>query len=115
MQLTRREIERLRQIPVERAKRRRNLFLAFACWLAAPTIAAYVDINYDNFYGIELAGIYPILGGFLLGQWVWYLHSRPEDKLIDIIQQYVNRDAEAIRAIAKNADAGCSLSTLFTR
>lgn len=106
MQLTRREIELLRQIPVERAKRRRNLFLGFACWLAAPVIAGYVDIDYDHFYGIDLAGIYPLLGGFLVGQWAWYLRSRPEDKLIDIIQRYVNRDAEAIRAFAQEADAG---------
>lgn len=105
MQLTGREIELLRQIPVERAKRRRNLFLGLACWLVVPAVVMYVDIDYSNLYGIDLAGIYSVLGGFLMGQWAWYLRSRPEDKLIHIIQRYVNRDAEAIRAFAKNADA----------
>jgi hypothetical protein len=105
MQLTSREIELLRQIPPERARRRRNLFLGLACWLLLPTIAMYADINDSSFHGIDLADMYALLGGFLAGQWAWYLRTRPEDKLIDIIQRYVNRDAEAIRAIAKNPDA----------
>lgn len=96
MKLTQREIELLSKIPVERAKRRRNLFLGFACWLAAPVIALYVDID----FAYDLNNTYFMLGGVLAGQWGWYLHSRPEDKLIDMLQRYVNRDPEAIRQFA---------------
>jgi hypothetical protein len=93
MKFTQREIELLSKMPVERAKRRRNLFLGFACWLAAPVIGLYVDIDYPY----DLTDVYFMLGGVLAGQWVWYLHSRPEDKLIDMLQRYVNRDPEVIR------------------
>jgi len=96
MKFTQREIELLSKIPVERAKRRRNLFLGFACWLAAPVTALYVDIDYPY----DLTNTYFMLGGVLLGQWGWYLHSRPEDKLIDMLQRYVNRDPEVIRQLA---------------
>jgi hypothetical protein len=85
MKFTQREIELLSIIPVERAKRRRSLFLGFACWLAAPVIALYVDI--DSPY--DLTNTDFMLGGILAGQWGWDLHSRPEDKLIDRLRRYV--------------------------
>jgi len=103
MKLTQREIELLSKIPAERAKRRRNLLLGFALYLVVPVIALYVDLDFDSRY--DLTDVYSVLGGFLLGQWAWYLRSRPEDKLIEVVQRYVNRDPEAIREFAARGRA----------
>ncbi|HZX22552.1 MAG TPA: hypothetical protein VFF18_03385 [Woeseiaceae bacterium] len=103
MKLTQREIELLSKIPAERAKRRRNLLLGFALYLVVPVIGLYVDLDFDSRY--DLTDVYSVLGGFLLGQWAWYLRSRPEDKLIEVVQRYVNRDPEAIREFAARGRA----------
>ncbi len=57
MNLTQREMELLSKIPTARAKRRRNLFIGWACWLAAPVIALYVDFDFRY----HLTGIYSVL------------------------------------------------------
>lgn len=41
-----------------------------------------------------------MLGGFLVGQAAEYSSARSDDKLIDLVQRYVNSDPEAIRQLA---------------
>lgn len=105
MRLTQREIDLLRLVPVERAKRKRNLYLAWAGWLAAPVIAFSLNIDFETGSGADATAIYSMFGGVLIGQWFWYVRSRPEDKLIHVLQRYVNRDPEAIQRLAERAHA----------
>jgi hypothetical protein len=92
MKLSDREMEIISSIPKNRRNRRLGLWLSIAGILIAVVAGPYID--YDVTTAITM------LGGFLAGQAAGYSIARSEDKLIDLVQRYVNSDPEAIRQFA---------------
>jgi hypothetical protein len=97
MKLTDREIELISNIPRNRRNRRLGLWLTMASILIMVVVGSYID--YDG------TAVFMFLGGFLGGQAAAYFSTRSEDKLIDLVQRYVNSDPEAIRQVAARARA----------
>lgn len=98
MKLSDREIEIISNIPKNRRNRRLGLWLTIASLFMGLVVSPYVD------YDLTTASI--MLGGFLAGQAAAYSSTRYEDKLIDLVQRYVNSDPEAIRQFAARARTG---------
>jgi hypothetical protein len=92
VKLSDREIEIISSRPKNRRNRRLGFWFATASILIALVISAYID--YD------LTTVIAMLGGFLAGQAAAYSGARSEDKLIDLVQRYVNGDPEAIGQFA---------------
>jgi hypothetical protein len=93
LKLSDREIELISSIPRNRRNRRLGLWLAMAAPLITAVAGFYID--YD------LTTVMAMLGGLLVGQAAAYSSSRTEDKLIELVERYVNTDPEAIRQFAK--------------
>jgi hypothetical protein len=98
VKLSDREIEIISSIPKNRRYRRLGLWFPAAAILLAVVVGFYID--YD------LTTAVTMLGGFLAGQAAAYSSTRSDEKLIDVVQRYVNGDPEAIRQIAARARTG---------
>ena len=104
MKLSKKEIELITHIEKSRRQRKIAALLGF---LVLPIV----------WYGMPLIGAEPDAvtqtTGFILGFLVSYLivsfsNAQPDDKLIDLLQRYINRDAEAIRQLSEISMAGGS-------
>ena len=110
VKLSKREIELITHIEKSRRIRKTGALLAF---LGLPFI----------WYGLPLIGTDPIvvtqttavLLGFLVTNLIFsFSNVRPDDKLIDVLQRYVNSDAEAIRQLSGISMAGGSATQKYT-
>ncbi len=102
MKLSSREIALIADIQKSRRQRRTGAFVFVLFipiwWYAMPLIGIGPDIA-------------PLVIGLLLGYGVAYLVNvyfgvRPDDKLIDLLQRYVNEDAEALRQLSGRSKVG---------
>lgn len=75
-----------------------SLWLTMASMFVALVVSVYVDYDLTN--------VIAVLGGFFAGQAAAYSSARSDDKLIDLVQRYVNADPEAIRQFAGRARPG---------
>ena len=98
MKLSDREIEIISGMPKNRRLRRLGVWFAAASVLIALVVNFYID--YD------LGPVITMLSGFMVGQAAAHHSARSEDKLIELVQRYVNSDPEAIRQFAMRTDTG---------
>jgi hypothetical protein len=101
MKLSDREIEMISNIPKNRRDRK------LGAWLGLATaLAAFVAVQYFDFHHESLGPVFAILLGFSTGEVARaHFRVRPEDKLIDLLQRYVNSDPEAVRQFSFKSES----------
>ena len=103
MRLSAKETEILSQLDSYQKNRRRtawiNLGMVFAFW----AVLTYLDRMTDQLFGMITILSIITLSAVLRVQFQW----SSEDKLLDLLRRYVNRDAEAIEQMStqKSPDA----------
>ena len=101
MKLTNREIEIVSSF--SKVQNRRKI----GAWVGLATVIAFWIGQY---YFDRLDSLSPVIAVFL-GASVAELASlhfrvRPEDKMVDLLQRYINNDAEALAQISSTRDRG---------
>ena len=96
MKLSDREIETISNIPKSRRDRKLGAWFGIAMALAIIVAVQYFDFDHGS--------VAPLIGallGFSAAEVTGaYFRVRPEDRLIDLLQRYVNSDPEALRQIS---------------
>ena len=93
MRLTEREVKLIAEIPKRRRERKIEAWLGLAFAIAAFIVFQHLDPRYDS-----LVYVVGIALGFTAGEVARvYFRVTPEDKLIAVLQRYINRDPEAVR------------------
>ena len=102
MRLTEREIKLIAEIPKRRRERKIGAWLGLAIAVAAFIAFQQFGARYES-----LVYVVGIALGFAVGE-VARAHFRVthEDKLIDVLQRYINRDPEAVRQFSTQAGPG---------
>lgn len=98
MKLSSREIELLADIDKRRSNRRRDAWI----WLATAVIfvaAEHMGVPWLESIDTFLVAILGVSVAYLVHS---YFAVRPEDKLLDLLQRYVDRDPEALLQIAES-------------
>ena len=101
VKLSKREIELIADIEKSRRQRKTGalvfLFFIPIWWYGMPLIGIESD---------TVSQITALLLGFGVAYLVnVYFGIRPDDKMIDLLQRYVNGDAEAIRQLSEKSEA----------
>ena len=104
MKLTKREIDLITGIEKNRRRRKNGVWwtvlVLLVTWFVLPLI------------GIEKETVFTLVAvafGIAFSDYVNnYIRVRSEDKLIDLLQRYVNGDAEAIRQLLDKSEAAGS-------
>ena len=85
-----------------RRDRKLSAWLGLAAALAAFIGALYFDLDFDSL-GPVIGVFLGISGAELTSV---YFRVRPEDKLLDLLQRYINNDPEAVRQFSFKAVSG---------
>lgn len=92
MKLTGREMAIVSAYTATRRRRKTGAWIGLAAVVAFWIAMAYID---------RLESVGTVLGisvGLLIAELAsLYFGTRPEDKLIDLLQRYINQDAEALQ------------------
>ena len=104
MRLSAREVEILSQLDSYQKKRRKTAWGFLGLVLISWALFAYLDRMTDQLYGMVTILCIITLSNVLRAQF----QLTSEDKLLDLLRRYVNRDAEAIVQMSteNSPDAG---------
>ena len=104
MRLSEGELEILSQLDSYQKKRRKTAWSTFGVVLISWAVLAYLGRMTDQLFGMITVLFIVTLSNALRAQF----QLSPEDKLLDLLRRYVNRDAEAIAQMStqNSPDAG---------
>jgi len=97
MRLTAREIELLVDVHDRRRRRKRSAWFGFVFLLGVFAVVNGLD-PFPWEFDSSIVGI--ALGASAASLIHAYLGVSPDDKLVDLLQRYINHDPEAIKQIA---------------
>lgn len=102
MRLSAREVEILSQLDSYEKKRRKSAWSLLGVVLTSWAVLAYLDRMTDQLYGMITVLCIITVSNVLRAQF----QLTSEDKLLDLLRRYVNRDAEAIAQMSTKKSPG---------
>lgn len=99
MKLTARELKFLLDVEPRRVRRRRDAWIYFLIALLLVVLMNKVDM-FETLVDPSILGVGLGFAGMYLAH--TYFAVRPEDKLVELLQRYVNMDPEAVAQLAES-------------